>query len=214
MTGAEETAPIRVMIVDDHSMVAESFRRVLDAEPDIEVVAVAGSGADARRLLTSSRPDVVLLDYHLPDEDGLAVGRSLRAVAPRLTMVMLTGSSAQPIRAVLDAGFSGYVDKTAPVGRLAAAVRQAAAGDLVLSTDHASRLTSGQPVSHVALSVREVEVLSCLAEGLANRAIAERLFISVNTVRKHVQAVLDKLEAHSRLEAVAVARRRGLLGPH
>lgn len=204
---------IRVMIVDDHDMVAESLRRALDREPGLEVVAVAGDAEAAVAAARTAAPDVVLMDLVLPDADGVEAARRILADRPSVRIVLLTGVAGRSaVHEAVSAGCVGYLEKHASLPELVAAVRRAHTGELVLAAGDlqlllASRSTSGSD----ALTDREVEVLGLLAEGLANRAIAERLVISIDTVRTHVQRILTKLEAHSRLEAVAEARRRKLL---
>lgn len=204
---------IRVMIVDDHEMVAESFRRIIESEPEISGVLVVGTVSEARSHIVEFQPHVVLMDYRLPDGDGVTAGQALKQLCPGIALVLLTGATAtQTLVAALDAGFAGYLQKTSPVDRLAPAILQAARGELVLSpTDLARLLPKRRDETVAALTPREQEILNLLADGLSNKALAERLVVSVNTVRKHVQVILTKLEAHSKLEAVIIARRRGLI---
>jgi DNA-binding NarL/FixJ family response regulator len=209
-----EAAPIRVLLVDDHEMVAESFRRVLDAQHDIEVVGVRGSADAAVSAATELRPDVVIMDYVLPDTDGVWAATQIRSVLPDAKVVLLTGSGMpEVLDLALGAGCAGYLEKTSALHELAPAVRAAAAGELVLSPEQAVRHIRDRSLrpATVTLTAREVEVLRLVSEGLSNKAIAVRLTLSLNTVRTHVQRVLMKLEAHSKLEAVAIARRSGLL---
>jgi DNA-binding NarL/FixJ family response regulator len=210
---AAAPTPIRVVIVDDHTMVAESFQRLLDAQPDIEVVGLASGLQEAISAATRHRPDVILMDYALPDGDGAAATLAVRAVLPSTKVLLLTGSDgSMALPAALEAGCVGYIEKTAAVDTLVQAVRAAAAGEVVLSHRDLGRLMGPRPErGPEVLTPREREVLTLVAEGLPNRTIAERLTLSLNTVRTHVQAVLTKLGAHSKLEAVAIARRRGLI---
>lgn len=201
--------------MDDHALVAESFRVVLSGEPDIDVVAIAGTAAEALVAATTHRPDVVLMDYVLPDSDGAEAGARVTAAVPGTKVVMLTGSDEPAaLFSAFDAGCVGYLHKTSALEALAAAVRTAAAGELVISSGdlalllYRHRSGRGGPA---ALTRRELDVLRLAAAGLSSRAIAERLGLSLHTVRTHLQNVLSKLGTHSRLEAVAVARRRGLL---
>jgi DNA-binding NarL/FixJ family response regulator len=210
-----QVKPVTVLLVDDHAMVAESFRRVLVASGDIEVVGVAGTVASATALAIDHRPDVILMDYRLPDGNGVAAARAILALLPEAKILILSGSehSRVPIAAV-DAGCVGYLDKTDEVAKLVAAVHAAAAGEAVLSADELRRISAEHKATGAAstrLTRREQEILDLVGEGLANQAIAERLTLSLNTVRTHVQTVLTKLGAHSKLEAVALATKRGLL---
>ena len=219
MSGVDDlgSARITVLIVDDHALVADSFRVVLSGEPDINVVAVAGTAAEALVAAVTHRPDVVLMDYVLPDSDGAAAAARVRAAVPDAKVVMLTGSDEPAaLFAAFDAGCIGYLHKTSALERLGPAVRAAAAGEWVVSPGDLGLLLerhrSGEGGA-ATLTSRELDVLRLAAMGLSSRAIAERLGLSLHTVRTHLQNVLGKLGTHSRMEAVAVARRRGLL-PH
>lgn len=208
--------PVRVLIVDDHEVLAASLALVLDAQPDITTVGVAGTLAKARALIVSATPDVVLLDHRLPDGDGVAAIRELRDLRPSIEIVVLTASAADHVlAAAIDAGAAGFVSKTRGLAEVTAAVRAAAAGEAVISPELLvrllPRLQRGQQTARTDLTEREREVLGLLAEGLSNAAIAERLFVSVHTVRNHVANLSTKLGAHSKLEALSIAVREGLL---
>jgi DNA-binding NarL/FixJ family response regulator len=218
MTQQRRAGPhvIRIVIVDDHAMVAEGFRRVLEAEPDLAVVEVAPNAERGVAAVAQHRPDVVLMDYALPDGDGVAATRAIGEASPGTAVLMLTGAGSVAVQAAFAAGASGYIEKTGPMESLAPAVRSAAAGRVVLSRRNLDRLVAPPPQPEAepdgpALTGRERDVLLLVADGKTNRAAAEALDLSVNTVRTHVQSLLAKLEAHSKLEAVAIARRRGLV---
>lgn len=210
--------PVRVLIVDDHEVLAASLAQALDIEPDLHVVGRAGSLADAEQLIRATAPDVLLLDHRLPDGDGVGAIRRLRALRQRMAVVVLTASTAEHVLVqAIEAGASGFVSKTRGLAELVSAVRAAAAGEAVVSPEMLSRLLprlqrqrSGGS-GHQALTEREREVLSLVAEGLTNAAIAERLVVSVHTVRNHVANLSGKLGASSKLEALAIAMREGLL---
>ena len=205
-------APIRLMLVDDHDMVAQSLRVILEDEPDIDVVAVANSASQAVASAATARPDVILMDYYLPDGNGASAAARIRSDNPNIKVVLLTGSDdPDALQRAVDAGCAGYLDKSGPLDELAAAVRVAAAGHVVISAEDLSRLVPRTREGTV-LTEREREILFLIADGLTNRAIAARLVLSVHTVRTHVQTILGKLGAHSKLEAVATAKRRRLLG--
>ena len=209
---------ITVLLVDDHDMVAESFRRALAAAGDIEIIGIAATAADAIALALDRPPDVILMDYVLPDADGATTARAILAELPDTKILLLTGSEdSEMLFAAFDAGCVGYLEKTHALGELVAAVYSAAAGVVVLSPEQMRRLAAvprAATVDPSLLTAREREILDLLGEGLTNPAIAERLELSVNTVRTHVQTVLRKLGAHSKLQAVAVATKNGLLtGP-
>jgi DNA-binding NarL/FixJ family response regulator len=206
---------ITVLLVDDHEMVAESFRRVLAAGSDIEIIGVAGTAADALAIAVDQRPDVILMDYVLPDANGATAAREILARLPDAKILILTGSEdSTALTAAVEAGCVGYLEKTSALDKLVAAVHAAAAGEVVLSPDDLGRVATRRDAAGVGaarLTPRELEILDLLGEGLSNQAIADRLTLSINTVRTHVQTVLTKLSAHSKLEAVAIATRKGLL---
>jgi DNA-binding NarL/FixJ family response regulator len=209
-------SPVRLLIVDDHDLLASSLQLALSRAPDVEPVGRATTVAEACRMTRSSRPDVVVLDYRLPDGDGVTAIPQLRAAHPGVKVVILTASdSEQLLASAVEAGCSGFVLKAEPLEELLAAVRAAAAGEVNISPMLLARLLPrirrGAPALGGDLSPRELDVLNLLAEGLANSAIAERLGISIYTVRNHVQAILAKLGVHSKLEALATAVREGLL---
>ena len=203
---------IRVMLVDDHNMVAQSLRLTLEHEGDIEVVAVANSVVDALDAAVRLKPDVIVMDYYLPDGDGVTAAARIKADQPSVKIILLTGSDdPDALQRAVDVGCLGYLDKTRPLGELAAAVRVAASGHVVISAEDLSQLVRSASGGVTELTKREREMLYLVAEGLTNQAIAERLVLSVHTVRTHVQTILAKLGAHSKLEAVAIAKRRRIL---
>lgn len=211
-----DTAPIRVLIVDDHDVLASSLAHVLDAEPDLHVVGVAGTIEKAESLVRTALPDVILLDHRLPDGDGVsAIGR-FRAERSTVRVVVLTASAADHVLiAAIESGASGFLSKTRSLAEVTSAVRAAASGESVISPELLTRLlprlhrTGRQGANE--LTEREREVLGLLAEGKSNAAIAERLVVSVHTVRNHVANLSSKLGAHSKLEVLAIAVREGIL---
>ncbi len=208
--------PIRVLIVDDHEVLASSLALVLDAEDDITSVGVATTLEQARALIGSIHPDVLLLDHRMPDGDGVAAIPGLRELRPSLGIVVLTASSADHVLlSAIESGASGFLSKTRSLDEVTAAVRAAAAGESVISPEMLARLLPrfgrASPHSVDELTEREREVLALVAEGLSNAAIAERLVVSVHTVRNHIASLSGKLGAHSKLEALSIAVRRGLL---
>jgi DNA-binding NarL/FixJ family response regulator len=208
--------PVRVLIVDDHEVLASSLALVLDAEPDISTAGVATTLEQAVALVGTSNPDVVLLDHRMPDGDGIAAIPRLRAVRPSVGIVVLTASSADHVLiSAIEAGASGFLSKTRSLEEVTAAVRAAAAGESVISPELLARLLPrfgrAKAGSADALTEREREVLALVAEGLPNAAIAQRLVVSVHTVRNHIASLSAKLGAHSKLEALSIAVRQGLL---
>jgi DNA-binding NarL/FixJ family response regulator len=206
--------PIRVLIVDDHEVLSASLARVLDEEPDIISAGLASTLAQARARVVSATPDVVLLDRRLPDGDGIGAIPELRALRPSVNVVVLTASATDDVLVrAIEAGAAGFVSKTRGLSDVTAAVRAAASGEAVISPEMLSRLLpklSRSAAPDPGLTRREQEVLDLVGEGLANAAIAQRLGVSVNTVRNHIANLSAKLGAHSKLEAVAIAARRGL----
>jgi DNA-binding NarL/FixJ family response regulator len=216
--GVTTTEPVRVLIVDDHEVLASSLAQALDVEPDLCVVGRAGTLAAAEGLIATATPDVLLLDHRLPDGDGVTAIPRLRALRSRMAIVVLTASTAEHVLvAAIEAGASGFVSKSRGLPELTAAVRAAAAGEAVVSPEMLSRLlprlqrNRAGGIGHAALTEREREVLALVAEGLTNAAIAERLVVSVHTVRNHVANLSAKLGASSKLEALSIAVREGLL---
>jgi DNA-binding NarL/FixJ family response regulator len=211
-----EARPIRVLIVDDHEILTSSLALVLDGQPGVTTVGVAGTLARAKAMMATTAPDVVLLDHRLPDGDGVAAIKDLRAIRPSAGIVILTASAADHVLvAAIEAGAAGFVSKTRGLSEVTAAVRAAASGESVISPEMLARLLPrlqrGGSASRGELTEREREVLSLLADGLSNAAIADKLTVSVHTVRNHISNLSAKLGAHSKLEALSIAVRDGLL---
>lgn len=211
---------IRVLLVDDHQLLTGALRRILDREPDIEVAGVAASVAEARAF-AEGPVDVILMDYRLPDGTGAEATRILKARYPGARVVMLTAvTNDETILDSIGAGADGYLTKDRAVDEVVDAVRAAHAGETLLPRSvildlarrvAAARERDGERPRLEPLTPREFEVLRALAEGLSSRAICERLAIAPNTLRTHVQNIMAKLGAHSKLEAVAVALRHRLI---
>jgi DNA-binding NarL/FixJ family response regulator len=211
-----DDAPVRVIIIDDHRMFAESLARLLSDEPDIDVVATEGDGTAGLAAVERYAPRVVLLDNQLPGRAGVEVARDIRASRPDTMVVMLTGAlDDRVLVAAIDAGCSGFLTKGHASAAVADAVRSAAQGDVLIPPELLARLLPQLNRAHRGLgsdlSPRELEILELLATGASNKAIAADLSLSVNTVRNHVQQILVKLDAHSKLEAVATAVREGIV---
>ncbi len=209
-------ATIRVLIVDDHEVLAASLAHVLDAQPDMESVGIAGSLERARTMLGTTAPDVLLLDHRLPDGDGVAAIPELRKLRPSIRIVVLTASVADQVLVMaIEGGASGFVSKTRSLAEVTSSVRAAATGDAVISPEMLARLLPrlhrGTQGAQRNLTEREHDVLALLAKGMSNAAIAEELFVSVHTVRNHIANLSAKLGAHSKLEALSIAVREGLV---
>ena len=207
---------IRVMIVDDERLFAELLRVAMRSAEDIDVVAVAHDVRSAIAALDEARPDVVLADYHLPDGTGAELARAVRLAQPQAAIVVLTGDpSAATLADVARSGAAGHLTKERGFGDVVGAARAAAAGEVLFSSSELQRLLlserSEPATATEPLTPRELEVLHLLASGASTAAAAASLGISTATLRAHVQAVLRKLGAHSRLEAVAEAARLGLV---
>src|SRR5579864_6572689 len=206
---------IRVLIVEDHRMFSQALSAALDEADDIAVTSAVSTAADGLRAAEETNPDVVLMDYRLPDGNGVEAARRIKAATPAARIVMLTASSDDNVlRQAIEAGCSGYLTKDHTIEELIVAVRAAYNGEAVISPALLSRLVAreadrARPGSD--LTARETEVLQLLAQGLSNAAIATELGIRLATVRNHVQSVIEKLHAHSKLQAVATATRLGVI---
>jgi DNA-binding NarL/FixJ family response regulator len=210
---------LRVMVVDDHRMIVQALVLALSHEPDIEVVATASTVEEAIALAPDARPGVLLVDYHLPDGTGADV---VRALAPGPKIVFLSADrSDAAVLAALEVGACGYLVKSEPLDRLVAAVRRAAEGEILLQPAELVSLLARQRERErqeaerqrvaATLTPREHEILQLMAQGHDNRTIADLLHLALATVRWYVQILLEKLEVHSKLGAVARAAELGLI---
>ena len=207
--------PIRLLLADDHPVVRAGLRAVLNAEPDLEVVAEAATAEEAVTRATEGGIDVVLMDLRFgPEMGGVEAAAAITATpgAPRV-LVLTTYDTESDILAAIEAGASGYLLKDAPPDQLATAVRAAAAGEPALAPAVAGRLLERMRSPGMALTPRESEVLELVADGLSNADIGRRLFLSQATVKTHLVHIYGKLGVDSRTAAVAAARSRGLIRP-
>jgi DNA-binding NarL/FixJ family response regulator len=202
-------------------MVAEGLAAALTVEPDLIVVGIAASVGEGVALVRGQRPDVVLMDYRLPDGDGATATAAVKKISPESQVVMMTALGGQDILVrAIEAGCAGFLHKTKPIDEVRSAVRRTHGGETFFSreilTGVLSQFRRLRGSAEPELSGRELEVLGLLARGASTDEIARQLFLSVHTVRNHVRAVLSKLGAHSKLEAVAIAARDGIiaLGEH
>jgi len=210
---------VKVLIVDDHPVVRDGLRGVIEAEPDMEVVGEAGDGAEALARVADGGAgdgvDVVLMDLRMPRMGGVEAIKELRRTAPSVRVLVLTTfDTDRDVLPAIEAGATGYLLKDTPRAELVRAVRAAHRGEAVLSSAIAGRLM-GQvrgPEPEV-LSARELEVLTLVAAGSTNRDAARKLFISEATVKTHLLHIYAKLEVRDRASAVAVGYQRGLLVP-
>lgn len=211
---------IRVLLADDHSLFREGLRRILGGLVDIEVVGVAADGHEAVDQALQKRPDVVLMDVKMPGMDGVAATRAIREALPQTQVIMLTVSDRdEDLFGAIKAGARGYLLKDVQEDELVEAIRRVNRGEAMLSPQLATRLLDEmaqvrRPADEtVSLTEREAEILRLASQGLTNREIAERLHLSVHTVKTHVRHVLDKLHARNRAEATVKALRSGQLEP-
>ena len=206
---------IRVVICDDHQILADGLAALLGSRGDIDVVRVVGSGEAAGEAVASLGPDVVLMDYELPDMTGIEATRRLLKLRGETKVVMLTSFTDDAILlGAIQAGATGFVTKHTTPADLADAVRMAAAGESVIPPGLLSRLLprlGGTAQGGVTVSPREREILELLAEGASNADVAASLHLSPHTVRNHLARIYSRLHARSRLEAVAIAVREGLI---
>jgi DNA-binding NarL/FixJ family response regulator len=212
---------IRVLVVDDQELFRRGLTMLLSVESDIQIVGEAGDGATAAALAASTSPDIVLMDVRMPKLSGIEAITAVRNAAPDARIVMLTVSDEEgDLYEAIKGGASGYLLKDASTDEVAQAVRVVADGQSLISPSMAMKLLDefkqmartdrSQPATP-RLTERELEVLRLVAQGLNNREIARQLFISENTVKNHVRNILEKLQLHSRMEAVMYAVREKLL---
>ena len=216
VAGEGATKPITVLLADDHALVREGTRRLLEAENDIRVVAEAGDGATAVREAQRSIPDVAIMDVAMPGMSGIEATRQIKALLPGVAVLALTAyDDDQYVLALLDAGAAGFMLKDVRGDELVEAVRAVHRGEAVLRPGVAARALRRAVSRHSApatpppLSEREMEVLREAARGLPNKDIARRLNLSVRTVHTHLGNIFTKLRVGSRTEAVLLALRRG-----
>lgn len=204
---------IRVLVADDHPIVRGGVVGLLRDEPDIEVVAEAGSGEDAVRLALELVPDVVLMDLRMPGVDGVEATERIRAEAPDVrVLVFTTYETDDSILGAIEAGASGYLLKAAPAEELLAGVRAVAAGETVLGPSIAAKLVNRvRQAPAPALSTRQLEVLRLVAAGKSNPEIAAELFIGESTVKTHLAIIFERLGVSDRTRAVTRAMELGLL---
>lgn len=205
---------IRIVLADDHPVVREGLRAMLDAEPDLEVVGDADSGPRAEALAARLRPDIVLMDLRMPGGGGVeSIERMSRAGLPGRVVVLTTYETDRDILRAVEAGAAGYLLKDLPRAELAEAVRAAARGETVLAPTVAAKLVDQLRVrpQRPRLSARETAVLRLVAEGCTNAEIGRRLYIGESTVKTHLLRVFGKLGVDDRTAAVTSALRHGLL---
>ena len=213
---------LRVVIVDDHALFRRGLEMVLENEPDIEVVGEATDGQQAVDKTSELMPDVVLMDVRMPRRSGIEATHRIKELMPHVKIVVLTNSDEEAdLYEAIKAGASGYLLKEISSEEVADAIRSVVQGHSRISPAMASKLLSEfqamskrtddrQPLAPPKLTERELQILRLVAKGLGNREIAQQLFISENTVKNHIRNILEKLQLHSRMEAVIYAVREKL----
>jgi DNA-binding NarL/FixJ family response regulator len=211
---------IKVLIADDQALVRTGFRKILESEPDLQVVGEAADGGAAVEASLALRPDVVLMDIRMPRVDGLEATR--RLAGKTRVLILTTFDLDEYVYAALRAGASGFLLKDAPADQLVTAIRVVAAGEALLAPSITRRLiqefarrppSNARPAELEALSPRELEVLRLVAQGLSNAEIAGQLYVGDATVKTHISRILQKLTLRDRVQAVVLAYESGLLQP-
>jgi DNA-binding NarL/FixJ family response regulator len=214
--------PVTIVIVEDHTVIAQGLAALLGGTPGFRVLGVYATATDALHDVGRLAPAVALVDFHLPDLDGPDATSRLREASPATQVVILTGSARrEDMLRALEAGASGYLLKTEPAEKVISVLRGAARGEFLVAPEtvaellreKAHRVKEQAVVERIRTRItpREREILDLMAKGMDNKSIAHQLGVSVNTVRMHVQNLLGKLDARSKLEAVARAAELGLL---
>ncbi len=213
--------PIRVLVVDDQELFRRGLTMLLAVEPGLEVVGEAGDGIEGVALAETAAPDVILLDVRMPKQSGIEACLAIKEAVPSTKIIILTVSDEEAdLYEAVKSGASGYLLKDSSIEEVAQAIRVVADGQSLISPSMAIKLIDefkqmSRPERDTGpalrLTERELDVLRLVAQGLSNKEIAARLFISENTVKNHVRNMLEKLQLHSRMEAVMYAVRENLL---
>ncbi|HZS53125.1 MAG TPA: response regulator transcription factor [Bryobacteraceae bacterium] len=204
---------IRVLTVDDHELVRKGIAAILSAEPGFALVGEANSGQEALRLFREQQPDVTLMDLRLPDQNGVETTHQIRSEFPEARIIVLTSYDGdQDIYRALEAGVRGYLLKEMVHSEVLRAIRVVHSGKRFIPTEVSQHLSGFFP--EVALTPREVEVLSLIARGFGNKEVADVLGTAAGTIKAHVQSILSKLGASDRTHAVTIALRRGIIHLH
>ena len=204
------TGGIRILCVDDHPLLREGIAAIIKSQPDMELIGEAATGKEGLEKYRNLSPDVTLMDLRLPDMSGVDCLIAIRAEFPDARIIIVTTFEGDvDVQRALEAGALSYLLKSMPYKEVVDAIRRVHSGKKSIPPALATRLA--EHLSDEALTSREVEILRCVAEGYRNREIAERLFISEETVKIHIKHVMDKLGATHRTQAVAIAVRRGII---
>ncbi len=216
------TTPVRVLVVQDHPLLASAIARVLDSEDDMTVVGIARRGDQAAEMAAGERPSVVLMDFTLPDSTGPAAAATIRSAVPEAAIVFHSADDSESaLLDAIDAGATAYLTKKATADQIVEAVRRASVGEVLIPVALFAKAIARQRravterLAHEKMvaefTPRELDVLRLLAEGLDTATIAERLGIASHTVEWHVRHLIEKLGVHSKLQAVIAAARTGLI---
>jgi DNA-binding NarL/FixJ family response regulator len=215
-------SPVRVLVVQDHPLLASAIARVLESEDDMTVVGVARRGDQAAEMAASERPSVVLMDFRLPDLSGPVAAGKIRSAVPEVAIVFHSADESETaLLDAIDAGATAYLTKKATADQIVEAVRRASVGDVLIPVALFAKAIARQRkvvterLAHEKLvaefTPRELDVLRLLAEGVDTTTVAERLGIATHTVEWHVRHLIEKLGVHSKLQAVIAAARMGLI---
>ena len=216
------TTPVRVLVVQDHPLLASAIARVLDSEDDMTVVGIARRGDQAAEMAAGEKPSVVLMDFTLPDSTGPAAAATIRSAVPEAAIVFHSADDSESaLLDAIDAGATAYLTKKATADQIVEAVRRASVGEVLIPVALFAKAIARQRravterLAHEKMvaefTPRELDVLRLLAEGLDTATIAERLGIASHTVEWHVRHLIEKLGVHSKLQAVIAAARLGLI---
>jgi DNA-binding NarL/FixJ family response regulator len=214
--------PKRVLIVQDHQMLASAIAEIIEGESDLTVCGIARTGSDAASVVGREKVDVALMDFQLPDVTGPAAAIMIHTIAPETVIVFQSADESETdLLDAIDAGASAYLTKSAPPDRIVEAVRRAARGEVLIPVELFAKAIARQrrvvaeadelEAQLAAFTPRELDVLHLLARGLDTGTIATRLGIAPHTVEWHVRHLIEKLHVHSKLQAVVEAARRGLI---
>lgn len=210
MTTEPSSTPIRVLCIDDHPLVRKGIASILGTEADMQLVAEGSNGRDAIELFRRHRPDVTLMDLRMPELDGIAAVKEIRAEFPDSKIIALTSYDGDhDIYRALEAGVRGYLLKEMVHTEVIRAIRHVHAGGHLMPGEVAQRL--GESLRQAALTPREIEVLTLVAQGLANKEVGAQLGTAAGTIKMHVQNILAKLGATDRTQAVTIALQRGII---
>ncbi len=205
----------RIVVVEDHTLVRETVVKVVSAQPDFEVVGQAGRAEEAFDVIRRNQPDLALLDVSMPGMDGFDLATRLKELQPDVRLIFLTmHEDDRSLQRAMSVGVDGYLPKTASVDEVLRALRAVAEGGSYLSRDIARRmmdLASGRPSDGVNLTERELDILRLIAAGVRPAQVAERLFLSLKTVKNHLTSIYAKLGVETAAQAVAEAYRLGIV---